>query len=139
MHGSLSALSAAMAAVSSIRLLVVAGSPPDNSFTLASCCSTAAQPPGPGLPAQPPSVWIVTVFNLYANRPGKFFRLAGAKCNAAGFGSDHRCGRRGGLGRSQIGAALGHCGEEFVAFAQAAHADILVLEHRFDDAQNRLR
>src|SRR3569623_550392 len=39
----------------------------------------------------------------------------------------------------QFFAALGHGAEEFVAFAEAADANVLVFQHRFDDAQNRFR
>ena len=45
-----------IAAVNSIRLLVVSFSPPNNSFFLFSKMTIAAQPPGPGLPIQAPSV-----------------------------------------------------------------------------------
>ena len=49
--------SAWMAAMSSMRLLVVApGSPPYCSFSCLSESSTAPQPPGPGVPLQAPSV-----------------------------------------------------------------------------------
>ena len=52
-----SASSARMAAVSSMRLLVVSGSPPDSSCGASpGRSSTAAQPPGPGLGRAPPSV-----------------------------------------------------------------------------------
>jgi len=46
------------AAVSSMRLFVVCGSPPDNSTGAPPSGGTtiAAQPPGPGLPLQAPSV-----------------------------------------------------------------------------------
>ena len=55
-----SASSAAIAASSSIRLLVVSGSPPDSSLLArpVAAISTAPQPPGPGLPLQAPSVKI---------------------------------------------------------------------------------
>ena len=43
------------------------------------------------------------------------------------------------LRRRQIYLALIETAEELVALAQAAHADVLVLEHRLDDAQDRLR
>jgi phenylacetaldehyde dehydrogenase len=45
-----SALNASMAAWSSMRLFVVAGTPPLNSRFCSPQVSTAAQPPGPGLP-----------------------------------------------------------------------------------------
>ena len=56
-----SASSAMMAAVSSIRLLVVAAAPPDSSFSWPRPRRMAPQPPGPGLPEQAPSVQIVIV------------------------------------------------------------------------------
>src|ERR1043165_2426877 len=43
------------------------------------------------------------------------------------------------LRRCQITSSLRHALEEFVAFAQTADADVLVLEHRLDDAENRFR
>ena len=52
----LSALSASMAAISSMRLLVVSGSPPCISLRCGPAISTAPQPPGPGFPLQAPSV-----------------------------------------------------------------------------------
>ncbi|MNY44320.1 hypothetical protein D3C86_1793370 [compost metagenome] len=56
-QGRFRASSAAMAAISSMRLLVVLGSPPHNSFSWpAPVCKMAPQPPGPGLPLQAPSV-----------------------------------------------------------------------------------
>ena len=55
-HGSGNVSSAPMAASNSIRLFVVAGSPPATSRTVSPCRNTAAQPPGPGLPSHPPSV-----------------------------------------------------------------------------------
>jgi hypothetical protein len=45
-----------IAAVSSIRLFVVTGSPPEISFSRPLKRRTAAQPPGPGFPEQAPSV-----------------------------------------------------------------------------------
>ena len=47
-----------MTPVSSIRLLVVSGSAPDWSrvWPREGCCRMYAQPPGPGLPLQAPSV-----------------------------------------------------------------------------------
>src|SRR5208282_2332373 len=53
--------SAAIAAIISMRLLVVSFSNPDNSFSRPFQRSTAPQPPGPGLPLQAPSVKIATV------------------------------------------------------------------------------
>src|ERR1051325_9454569 len=101
-----------------MRLFVVAGSAPLSSLMCEPSRSTAAQPPSPGFPSQPPSVWIVTRFN-----------------RSSGGGNAIR--RR--LRRREVAAALGHALEEFVAFAQAANADILVFEHRLDDAENRFR
>src|SRR5665213_4241536 len=43
-----------------MRLLVVAGSPPLNSFSTAPWRRIAPQPPGPGLPRQAPSVKMST-------------------------------------------------------------------------------
>ena len=54
--GRLSVSSAWMAAISSIRLFVVAGSPPCSSFSTPFQRSTAPQPPGPGFPLHAPSV-----------------------------------------------------------------------------------
>src|SRR5438876_5058004 len=45
-----------MTAISSMRLLVVAGSPPESSRSRPTIRRMAAQPPGPGLPLQAPSV-----------------------------------------------------------------------------------
>ena len=45
-----------MAAMSSMRLLVVAASAPDTSLRCVAGDQQAAQPPGPGLPRQAPSV-----------------------------------------------------------------------------------
>src|SRR3954453_23095142 len=59
-QGCFSASSAAAAAVSSMRLLVVAGSAPESSRSCAPKRRIAAQPPGPGLGLQPPSVQIST-------------------------------------------------------------------------------
>ena len=52
----LSALSASIAAVSSMRLLVVSGSPPCSVLRCLPAISKAPQPPGPGFPLQAPSV-----------------------------------------------------------------------------------
>ena len=41
------------------------------------------------------------------------------------------------LRRREVAAALRHALEEFVALAQAADADVLVLQHRLDDAEDR--
>src|SRR5438270_12848601 len=59
-HGRFSASSPLIAAISSIRLLVVSGSPPDNSRSLSPMRSNTPQPPGPGLPRHAPSVNIST-------------------------------------------------------------------------------
>ena len=53
---SLSAESAAITPESSMRLFVVLASPPESSFSWPLYLSIAAQPPGPGLPEQAPSV-----------------------------------------------------------------------------------
>src|ERR1700676_5026650 len=49
-----------IAAINSMRLLVVAGSAPETSLRSAPATSKAAQPPGPGLPRHAPSVNIST-------------------------------------------------------------------------------
>jgi hypothetical protein len=51
-----SASSARITAVSSMRLLVVSDSPPKSSRSRSPNRSSAPQPPGPGLPLQAPSV-----------------------------------------------------------------------------------
>ena len=61
-HRSLRQDSAWIAASISMRLLVVAISPPKNSFWVTPCSRMVAQPPGPGFPSQAPSVWMVTFF-----------------------------------------------------------------------------
>jgi hypothetical protein len=58
-HGSFSAFSASIAAISSMRLLVVSASPPDSSLRVPLKRRIAPQPPGPGLPEQAPSVKIL--------------------------------------------------------------------------------
>src|SRR5574343_476681 len=55
---------ARMAAVSSMRLLVVSFSPPHSSFSCGPRRRIAPQPPGPGLPLQAPSVKISTVSSV---------------------------------------------------------------------------
>ena len=40
------------------------------------------------------------------------------------------------FGRFQIAPPLRHALEEFVSFGQAADADVLVFQHRFNDAEN---
>src|SRR6476619_1902388 len=55
-HGRLSASRPLIAAISSIRLLVVSGSPPDSSRSLPPVRRSTPQPPGPGLPRHAPSV-----------------------------------------------------------------------------------
>src|SRR5262249_1043163 len=59
----LSASSPLMTAINSIRLFVVIASPPDSSisFPEAGCRRINAQPPGPGLPLQAPSVYRSTI------------------------------------------------------------------------------
>ena len=47
--------------ISSMRLLVVSGSPPDSSRSWSSQRRIAPQPPGPGFPEQAPSVHSSTV------------------------------------------------------------------------------
>ncbi len=64
--GDFSASSAEIAAISSMRLLVVSSSPPFSSLRCWPACKMAPQPPGPGLPEQAPSVWITT-FGLSLN------------------------------------------------------------------------
>ena len=51
-----------MTARSSMRLFVVSRSPPESSFSRPMQLSMAAQPPGPGLPEQAPSVYMQTFF-----------------------------------------------------------------------------
>src|SRR5690554_3880313 len=70
-----SALSASMAAVSSMRLLVVSSAPPHSSLVLSPYCRMAPQPPGPGLPEQAPSVWMITV-SVIGPRPVVDMELA---------------------------------------------------------------
>src|SRR6476620_7910445 len=59
-HERLSASSAMIAAINSMRLLVVCGSPPLISRVWPFHCRIAPHPPGPGLPEQAPSVWMIT-------------------------------------------------------------------------------
>src|SRR5262249_13827176 len=59
-HDRLSVSSAMIAANNSMRLLVVCGSPPLSSRVWPFHCKIAPQPPGPGLPEQAPSVWMIT-------------------------------------------------------------------------------
>src|SRR6185436_20284184 len=59
-QGFFSASSAAIAAINSIRLLVVWGSPPEISLRCSPNTRMAPKPPGPGLPEQAPSVWMTT-------------------------------------------------------------------------------
>ena len=61
-QGCFRALKPSMAASSSMRLLVVIGSPPESSFSIPLYRKTAPQPPGPGLPEQAPSVNSCTSF-----------------------------------------------------------------------------
>src|SRR6516162_2285194 len=65
-HGRLSTSSAAIAAISSMRLLVVCGSPPLSSLRCEPKARIAPHPPGPGLPEQAPSVWMTTCGSLTA-------------------------------------------------------------------------
>ena len=55
-EGFFSASSAEIAAISSMRLLVVSGSPPQSSLRCSPEIRIAPQPPGPGFPEQAPSV-----------------------------------------------------------------------------------
>ena len=58
-----------IAAINSIRLFVVSGSPPDNSRSSPRHRISAPQPPAPGLPLQAPSVKISTCdFSLMGTR-----------------------------------------------------------------------
>src|SRR3954471_16682145 len=59
-QGRFSASSPRIAAINSMRLLVVSGSPPASSRSLLPVRSSTAQPPGPGLPRHAPSVNIST-------------------------------------------------------------------------------
>jgi len=61
-QGSLSASSALIAAISSMRLLVVRRKPPDSSRRCSPYCRMAPYPPGPGLPVHAPSVNTTTRF-----------------------------------------------------------------------------
>src|SRR4051812_18163074 len=49
-------------------------------------------------------------------------------------GPDNSALRRGRLRRGEIASALSHALEEFVTFAQPADANVLVFQHRLDDA-----
>ena len=59
-HGRFKASSAEIAAISSMRLLVVCGFAAHQFLFVVAETRIAPQPPGPGLPEQAPSVWIVT-------------------------------------------------------------------------------
>src|SRR5712671_4911461 len=60
-----------MAAISSMRLLVVSSSLPASSFSTPRKRSTAPHPPGPGLPLHAPSVKISTsAVDAIGARPG---------------------------------------------------------------------
>ena len=59
-----------MAAVSSMRLLVVCGSQPQSSFLCSLYRRIAAHPPGPGLPRQAPSVISWTFFTAASTGSG---------------------------------------------------------------------
>src|SRR5438477_12850281 len=74
--------------------------------------------------------------NLYLCRTT---RGHGCPRSRSGSGRRRRGRRRGDPGCFQIVLALAEALEEFVAFAQAADANIFVLEHRLDDAENRFR
>src|SRR5438552_12761800 len=81
-------------------------------------------------------------------KPNAFASLSGPR-NADSAGYPAPCGgvsanpfpnlSRGRFRRFQIAAPLCHAFEEFVAFTQSPHANVLVLEHRFDDAKNGFR
>src|ERR1700720_4395851 len=72
-QGCLSASNAAIAAISSMRLLVVWGSPPLSSLTRSPNARIAPQPPRPGLPEQAPSVWMTTCGSLKVGCPSVSF------------------------------------------------------------------
>ena len=55
-QGSFNRFSDSITAVSSIRLLVVSGAPPERVHSWPLYSKMAPQPPGPGLPEQAPSV-----------------------------------------------------------------------------------
>ena len=55
-----------------------------------------------------------------------------------GFGNKTKLRRRC-FGRREVGLALVEAAEKFITFAAAANENVLVLQHRLDDAQNRLR
>src|SRR5438874_6262687 len=63
-HGSLRARRPSIAALSSMRLLVVLGSLPYISLTNPSKRRIHAQPPGPGLPTHAPSVVMTTLWAI---------------------------------------------------------------------------
>src|SRR5271166_4508188 len=77
-QGCLRDSSAAIAAISSMRLLVVAASPPISSFSWSPQRSSTPQPPGPGLPEQAPSVKMSMVFVGVTLRPGGSIDAVGA-------------------------------------------------------------
>src|SRR6476620_12002083 len=60
-QGFFKASSPLIAAISSMRLLVVKASPPDSSRSLSPMRKSTPQPPGPGLPRHEPSVNISTL------------------------------------------------------------------------------
>src|SRR6266702_3520627 len=60
-QGRFNASSAAIAAISSMRLFVVMTSKPDSSFSVSPKRRMAPQPPGPGLPLHAPSVKMSTI------------------------------------------------------------------------------
>ena len=68
--GFFSAFRAWITAIISMRLLVVAVSPPDNSFSWPPVRRIAAQPPGPGFPEQAPSVKMSTIAPSQSVLPG---------------------------------------------------------------------
>src|SRR3984957_20855991 len=78
-EGRFRAVSPMMAAISSMRLLVVAGSDPDSSLREPFQLSSTPQPPGPGLPRQAPSVWMMSSAVMLRLLPrGRLYQLADA-------------------------------------------------------------
>src|SRR5690606_6065685 len=107
-QGSRSASSAMIAASSSIRLLVVAASPPASSRSMPRQRSSAAQPPGPGLPRQAPSGWSPTrVAALMRFAPAATARASRAAGSMAGAASRRATGRRNAGRRRPAGRGRG--------------------------------
>src|SRR4029077_11361154 len=109
--GRFSASNAAIAAVNSMRLLVVAGSPPKSSFSWPAQERMAPQPPGPGLPEQAPSVQIETSPLIAATQVREGRRVSGESTicrniragpwDAPGHSPEHSTNRRGVSGRTE--------------------------------------